>query len=250
MWLRLRWQNLSNELLLFEQSGNLKKFVVVIFVLALKCSPYYNLSSQPELYLPFRTLIQHLHIKAICILKISSPNFHVIIYCIYMTKIEQIRKIPCLSLHDIDSLYTLNTWEMYIWCFNTCTWISHAISENSSGLACRQGPWSAVLGYFHACVKWTYILMADCPTFWVCKTGVIFNHWRITQTSKEGAAILKSWCSEMPFLVFWENNFCLKYLLNQLPFLCLFLFARCQVQVIFFYILRGFFLRFLDIRFS
>lgn len=114
MWLRLRWQNLSNELLLLEQSGNLKKFVVVIFVLALKCSPYYNLSSQPELYLPFRTLIQHLHIKAICILKISSPNFHVIIYCIYMTKIEQIRKIPCLSLHVIDSLYTLNTWEMYI----------------------------------------------------------------------------------------------------------------------------------------
>lgn len=31
-----------------------------------------------------------------------------------MTKIEQIRKIPCLSLHVIDSLYTLNTWEMYI----------------------------------------------------------------------------------------------------------------------------------------
>ena len=114
MWLRLRWQNLSNELLLLEQSGNLKKFVVIIFVLALKCSSYYNLSSQPELYLPFRTLIQHLHIKAICILKISSPNFHVIIYCIYMTKIEQIRKIPCLSLHVIDSLYTLNTWEMYI----------------------------------------------------------------------------------------------------------------------------------------
>ena len=157
MWLRLRWQNLYNELLLFEQSVNLKTFVVVISVLALRCSSCYNLSSQPQLYLPFRTLIQDLHIKAICILKISSPNFHVIIYCIYMTKIEQIRKTPCLSLHVIESLCTSNTWEMYIWCFNTCTWLSHAISENSSGPACRQGPWSAVLGYFHACVKWTYI---------------------------------------------------------------------------------------------
>ena len=157
MWLRLRWQNLYNELLLFEQSVNLKTFVVVISVLALRCSSRYNLSSQPQLYLPFRTLIQDLHIKAICILKISSPIFHVIIYCIYMTKIEQIRKTPCLSLHVIESLYTLNTWEMYIWCFNTCPWLSHAISENSSGPASRQGPWSAVLGYFHACVKWTYI---------------------------------------------------------------------------------------------
>lgn len=128
MWLRLRWQNLSSELLLFKQSVNLKTFVVVIFVLALKCSSCYNLSSQPELYLPFWTLIQHLHIKGICILKISSPNFHVIIYCIYMKKIEQIRKIPCLSLHVIHSLYILNTWKMYIWCFNTWTWISHAIS--------------------------------------------------------------------------------------------------------------------------
>lgn len=114
MWLRLRWQNLSSELLLFEQSVNLKTFVVVISVLALRCSSCYNLSSQPELYLPFRTLIQDLHIKAICILKISSPNFHVIIYCIYMMKIEQIRKTPCLSLHVIESSYTLNTWEMYI----------------------------------------------------------------------------------------------------------------------------------------
>ena len=157
MWLRLRWQNLYNELLLFEQSVNLKTFVVVISVLALRCSSCYNLSSQPQLYLPFRTLIQDLHIKAICILKISSPNFHVIIYCIYMTRIEQIRKTPCLSLHVIERLYTLNTWEMYIWCFNTCTWLPHAISENFSGPACRQGPWSAVLGYFHACVKWTYI---------------------------------------------------------------------------------------------
>ena len=26
--------------------------------------------------------------------------------------------------------------------------------------------------------------------------------------------ILKSWCSEMPFLVFWEDDFCLKCLLN------------------------------------
>ena len=71
---------------------------------------------------------------------------------------------------------------------------------------------------------------------------MIFNHRRITQTPKEGATILKSWCPEMLFLVFWENIFCLKYLLNRLPFLCLFLFARCQVQVIFLYIiLRGFF---------
>ena len=84
--------------------------------------------------------------------------------------------------------------------------------------------------------------MADCPTFWACKTGIIFNHWGIMQVPKERATILKSWCSEMPFLVFWENNFCLIYLLNRLPFLCLFLFARCQVQVILFYILRPFFM--------
>ena len=31
---------------------------------------------------------------------------------------------------------------------------------------------------------------------------------------------LKSWSFEMPFLVFWEHNFCLKSSLNQLWFLC------------------------------
>ena len=42
--------------------------------------------------------------------------------------------------------------------------------------------------------------------------------------------ILKSWCSEMPFLDFWADNFCLKCLLNQLSLFCLFLFVWLCVQ--------------------
>ena len=36
---------------------------------------------------------------------------------------------------------------------------------------------------------------------------------------------LKSWSSEITFLVFWEDNFWLKCSLNWLSFLCLFIFA-------------------------
>ena len=44
--------------------------------------------------------------------------------------------------------------------------------------------------------------------------------------------ILKSWCSEMPFLVFWGDKFCLKCLLNRLLFLCFFSFLWLRVQVL------------------
>ena len=44
--------------------------------------------------------------------------------------------------------------------------------------------------------------------------------------------ILKSLCSETPFLAFWEDTYCLKHSLNQLSFLCLFLFAWLLVQVL------------------
>ena len=44
--------------------------------------------------------------------------------------------------------------------------------------------------------------------------------------------ILKSWCSETPFLVFWEDKFCQKCSLNQLSFLCLFLLAWLRVEVV------------------
>ena len=44
--------------------------------------------------------------------------------------------------------------------------------------------------------------------------------------------MLKSWCSELPFLVFWGDKFCLKCLLNRLLYLCLFLFVWLHVQVL------------------
>ena len=44
--------------------------------------------------------------------------------------------------------------------------------------------------------------------------------------------ILKSWCSESPFLVSWEDKFCPKCSLNQLSFLCLFLLAWLRVEVV------------------
>ena len=44
--------------------------------------------------------------------------------------------------------------------------------------------------------------------------------------------ILKSWCSETSFLVFWEDKFCPKCSLNQLSFLCLFLLAWLRVEVV------------------
>ena len=44
--------------------------------------------------------------------------------------------------------------------------------------------------------------------------------------------ILKSLCSETPFLVFWEDKFCPKCSLNQLSFLCLFLLAWLRLEVV------------------
>ena len=44
--------------------------------------------------------------------------------------------------------------------------------------------------------------------------------------------ILKSWSSETPFLVFWEDKFCPKCSLNRLSFLCLFLLAWLRVEVV------------------
>ena len=44
--------------------------------------------------------------------------------------------------------------------------------------------------------------------------------------------ILKSWCSETPFLVFWEDKFCPKCSLNQLSFLWLFLLTWLRVEVV------------------
>ena len=60
--------------------------------------------------------------------------------------------------------------------------------------------------------------------------------------------ILKPWYPEMPFLDFWEDNFCLKYLLYRLSFFCLFLFAWLCVQLLDFILyFRYFFLSFQDI---
>ena len=48
----------------------------------------------------------------------------------------------------------------------------------------------------------------------------------------------KSWCSEVPFLVFWEDNFCLNCSLNQLSFSYFFMFVWLHIQVLdLFYIL-------------
>ena len=44
--------------------------------------------------------------------------------------------------------------------------------------------------------------------------------------------ILKSWCSETPFLVFWEDKFFPKCSLNQLSFLWLFLLTWLRVEVV------------------
>ena len=41
--------------------------------------------------------------------------------------------------------------------------------------------------------------------------------------------ILKSWCSETPFLVFWQDKFCPKCSPNKLSFFCLFLLAWHRV---------------------
>ena len=71
----------------------------------------------------------------------------------------------------------------------------------------------------------------------------LFNHRRIRRALKgpttrgvwghaPPAEILKSWCSETPFLVFWEDKFCPKCSLNQLSFLCLFLLAWPRVEVV------------------
>ena len=51
--------------------------------------------------------------------------------------------------------------------------------------------------------------------------------------------ILKSLCSEMPFLDFCADNFCLKCLLNQLSLFCLFLFVWLCVQLLDFILYFG-----------
>ena len=56
--------------------------------------------------------------------------------------------------------------------------------------------------------------------------------------------ILKSCCSETPFLEFWEDKFCPKCSLNQLSFLCLFLLAWLCVEVVDFIL---YFVRFLKL---
>ena len=59
--------------------------------------------------------------------------------------------------------------------------------------------------------------------------------------------ILKSWCSEMPFLDFWEDNFCLKCLLNQLSFFLLIFICVALCTITWFYfIFQVFFLSFRD----
>ena len=55
---------------------------------------------------------------------------------------------------------------------------------------------------------------------------------------------LKSWSSETPFLVFWEDKFCPKCSLNQLSFLCLFLLAWLRVEEVNFIL---YFVRFLKL---
>ena len=58
--------------------------------------------------------------------------------------------------------------------------------------------------------------------------GSFFNHRQIRRAPPGGSGgmlpqkILKSWCSETSFLVFWEDKFCKNCSLNQLSFLCLF----------------------------
>ena len=44
--------------------------------------------------------------------------------------------------------------------------------------------------------------------------------------------ILKSWCSETPFLVFWEDKFCPNVVWINCHFLCLFLLAWLRVEVV------------------
>ena len=62
------------------------------------------------------------------------------------------------------------------------------------------------------------------------------EQWRGQPLGRSGGMlpqkILKSWCSETPFLVFWEDKFCPKCSLNQLSFLCLFLLAWLRVEVV------------------
>ena len=71
---------------------------------------------------------------------------------------------------------------------------------------------------------------------WALKRRATWGGWGILPQK-----ILKFWCSETPFLVFWEDKFWLKCSLNRLSFLCLFLFAWLRVEYpSLFYISCGF----------
>ena len=74
--------------------------------------------------------------------------------------------------------------------------------------------------YFMPSVNYP-VFFFSVQSFWVCKMGSFFNlHWWITETPKARATrgvgnmlpqkILKSWCSETSFLMFWEDKLCLK----------------------------------------
>ena len=75
------------------------------------------------------------------------------------------------------------------------------------------------------------LLIPDCLTFRVCKIGIFFNNQQIMQLPKAQIAalgvwhhalpkkIVKSLCSEKPFLECSERTFCLKCFLIQLSFL-------------------------------
>ena len=62
------------------------------------------------------------------------------------------------------------------------------------------------------------------------------EQWRGQPLGRSGGMlpqkILKSWCSETPFLVSQEDKFCPKCSLIQLSFLCLFLLAWLRVEVV------------------
>ena len=59
----------------------------------------------------------------------------------------------------------------------------------------------------------------------------------------------KSWSFEMPFLVFWEHNFCLKSSLNQLWFLCKIFICGASFMSIRFHLFLSVFKVFWCIRF-
>ena len=74
---------------------------------------------------------------------------------------------------------------------------------------------------FMPSVNYPVFFFQSVQPLWVCKIGSFLNlHWWIIQTPKVRAPrgvrnmlpqkILKSWCSETSFLMFWEDKLCLK----------------------------------------